>query len=380
MFKQGYMTRDTSVWGSWWWTIDRLLMALILILAGVGFFLSFAASPPVATRLGLGTFYFVKRHAFFLIPSLCLIVFVSSLSIERLKIICVCGFLVTLILLVATHFVGFETKGARRWLDFGYISIQVSEFAKPFFCIVTALFLNRQALEKSSSGLYLAIFSLVSFVFLLMIQPDLGMSFIVTLTWIVQLFIAGMPLIWLAVLAGGGVMLLLCAYLFFPHVAKRFDQFFSPISQEAINDTLYQVHKSLEAFRSGGFLGKGPGEGIIKKNVPDAHADFVFAVAGEEFGFVLCMVIVILFLIFMARSLMQAARTQHLFFSIALTGLVVQFGLQAFVNIASTLHLIPTKGMTMPFISYGGSSMLALSLSLGIILNLTRKRLTLIDD
>lgn len=379
MFNNQYMPRDPSLFGKWWWTIDRVLISLIFMLMAIGFFLSFAASPPVAARLGLDTFYFVKRHALFLIPSCLIILMLSFASTQKLKVGCVIAFFVTMALLVLTYFIGFETKGARRWLDFGFISIQVSEFAKSFFCVVTALFLNRQALEKESYGLQLAVMSLVVFVSLLMLQPDLGMSFVVTTTWIVQLFVAGMPLIWLLGLGVTAVVSLLGAYLFFPHVTKRLDQFFSPLSSDTINDALYQIHKSLEAFRSGGLLGKGPGEGIIKKNVPDSHADFVFSVVGEEFGFILCVVIVILFLLFMARALVRAAQSHTLFFSIALTGLVVQFGLQAFVNMASSLHLIPTKGMTMPLISYGGSSMLALSISLGIILNLTRKRLMILE-
>ena len=215
-------------------------------------------------------------------------------------------------------------------------------------------------------------------VLLLLLQPDLGMTLVVISTWIGQLFIAGIPLIWMGIIAAMGIVGLCGAYFLFPHVARRIDQFFDPSSGDPRHD-LYQVTQSLEAFMQGGLFGRGPGEGIIKKNVPDAHADFVFAVAGEEFGLFLCLFVVILFAFIVLRSLIRAMNDSSLFIMMATAGLVIQFGLQAFVNMASALHLIPTKGMTMPFISYGGSSLIALAIAMGMLLALTRKRHGIVD-
>jgi cell division protein FtsW len=199
------------------------------------------------------------------------------------------------------------------------------------------------------------------------------MTVVIIATWVGQLFIAGMPIFWMAGLAGIAIAGLVGAYWLLPHVTKRIDQFLDPSAGNPVHD-LYQITKSLAAFANGGFFGKGPGEGVIKKNVPDAHADFVFAVAGEEFGLWMCIIIVALFMAIIIRFMMRATHGSSLFILLGTTGLAVQFGLQAFINMASALHLIPTKGMTMPFISYGGSSMVALAISAGMLLALTRKR------
>jgi len=208
---------------------------------------------------------------------------------------------------------------------------------------------------------------------LLLLQPDLGMTVVIVTTWVGQLFIAGMPIFWMAGLVSIGVVGLVGAYYFLPHVTKRIDQFLDPTAGNPVHD-LYQITKSLAAFANGGFFGKGPGEGVVKKNVPDAHADFVFAVAGEEFGLWMCILIVCIFASIVVRFMVRSMQSSSLFILLGATGLTVQFGLQAFINMASALHLIPTKGMTMPFISYGGSSMIALAVCVGMLLAFTRKR------
>ena len=204
-----------------------------------------------------------------------------------------------------------------------------------------------------------------------MMQPDLGMTVVVVATWVTQLFLSGIPILWIGATFGIGILCLILAYIFFPHVTKRIDQFLYPAAGDAKNE-LYQITQSLEAFKSGGFFGRGPGEGIVKKHVPDAHADFVFSVTGEEFGFLICLIIVGLFCFIVVRSLIRLMEKSSLFTVLAACGLVFQFGFQTFVNMGSTLNLIPTKGMTMPFISYGGSSMIALGIGIGMILSLTR--------
>jgi cell division protein FtsW len=210
-------------------------------------------------------------------------------------------------------------------------------------------------------------------VILLLAQPDLGMTVIAVISWIGILFVGGLRVFWLGLVGGCGLVGLVVSYLSFPHVRRRIDQFWDPQTQDPSHD-LFQIRQSLEAFANGGLFGRGPGEGIVKKRLPDAHADFIFAVAGEEFGLILCLVLLGLFLFIILRSLVRVMHDNSIFAILATSGLLIQFGLQALINMASSLHMIPTKGMTMPFVSYGGSSMLALAIALGMVLALTRKR------
>ncbi len=367
-----FSRRDTSLLGRWWWTIDRWNLSAIFLLVLIGALLSFAASPSVADRLNLGSFYFVKRH--FLMAPLALgaIFFVSMMSLQNIRRLGFLLFIIASVLLILTLFIGMEVKGARRWVNFAGFSIQASEFMKPAFAVVIAWVLSKAHKNPRFPGLSTA-FGLLCFVLsLLLLQPDLGMSVVITLTWICQVFVAGLPIIWMVILGVMALFGLLGAYIFLPHVARRIDQFLNPVSGDPTHD-LYQVEQSLGAFGNGGFFGMGPGEGIVKRHVPDAHADFVFAVAGEEFGLILCLVIVGVFAFIVIRALTKSILGTSLFSMLAVVGLVAQFGLQALINMASSLHLIPTKGMTMPFISYGGSSMIAIGIGLGIVLSMTRR-------
>ncbi len=373
MFSSNFTRRDISLLGRWWWTVDRWLLASLFIVIGIGVLLSFSASPSVADRLNLGGFFFVKRHILMLGVALIAILSVSMMTAKSIRRLAVVIYLAGLVGLILTLQLGTEIKGARRWLNFGGLSIQVSEFIKPAF----ALLIGWMLAEKNSStwfpGFAISCALLTLFVGGLLLQPDLGMTLVVVSTWFGQLFIAGFSLFWMAVAAFSGVIGLIGAYFFFPHVARRIDQFFDPSSGDPRHD-LYQVHQSLESFMSGGLFGKGPGEGVIKKNVPDAHADFVFAVAGEEFGLFLCLLLVGLFFFITLRSLWRAMSVESQFVMLGVSGIVIQFSLQAIVNMASSLHLIPTKGMTMPFVSYGGSSLVALGIAMGMVLSLTRQR------
>lgn len=370
---QSFTRRDTSVIGRWWWTIDRWSLAIISIMIGIGVLLSFAASPPVADRLNLGTFFFVKRHILMVPPTLFILFTISLLSPLQIRRLATLVYIAGVILLAMTLWTGTEIKGARRWVSIGGATIQASEFIKPVFAVMVAWMLAEKYRDRHFPGVLISLFLLSILVILLLLQPDLGMTLVIVSTWIAQLFIAGMPILWMGILGGCGILGLCGAYFLFPHVARRIDQFLDPVSGDPRHD-LYQINQSLEAFMNGGLFGKGPGEGTIKKHVPDAHSDFVFSVAGEEFGLILCLILVILFAFIVLRSLVRATNENSLFITIATSGLAIQFGLQAFVNMASTLHLIPTKGMTMPFISYGGSSMLALGMGMGMILALTRRR------
>lgn len=368
-----FSRRDTSILGRWWWTVDRWSLGAIMILMGIGILLSFAASPPVADRLNLGGFYFVKRHVILMIPTLFILIFTSLMTPRQIRRLASFVYLAGLALLVFTITNGMEIKGARRWLSIGSFSIQASEFVKPAFAVLVAWMLAERYRNPHFPGMVISCALLGFFAFLLMLQPDLGMTVVTTAAWIGQLFIAGMPLFWMGLVAGMGIVGLVSSYFFFPHVARRIDQFLDPTTGDPKHD-LYQVHQSLEAFMNGGLLGRGPGEGTIKKYIPDAHADFVFAVAGEEFGLILCTVVVGLFAFIVVRSFVRIMHESSLFVILAVCGLIIQFGSQALVNMSSTLHIIPTKGMTMPFISYGGSSLLALAMAMGMVLALTRRR------
>lgn len=364
---------DTSLLGRWWWTVDRWTLAALIILLSVGFLLSFAGSPPVAHRLKLEEFYFVKRHIFLLIPSLVLIIGVSLLNVQQIRRLSVFLYGIGILCMIVTVFYGVEIKGARRWLSIGGLSIQASEFVKPAFCVLVAWMFAEKAKSPDFPGVTTSLLLMFVFIGFLLLQPDLGMTLVAVATWVGILFIAGIQIFWIILAGGVGAFVLGVSYLIFPHVHKRLDQFLNPQNLDAHQD-LYQINQSLEAFANGGFFGRGPGEGIVKKHLPDAHADFIFAVAGEEFGLWLCFFLLGLFLFIILRSFIRAISDNNVFAIFSIGGLLIQFGLQAVINMASSLHMIPTKGMTMPFISYGGSSMLALSMAMGMVLALTRKR------
>jgi cell division protein FtsW len=372
---RSFSRADGSGLAQWWWTIDRATLVALIILICIGVFMSFAASPAIAERLKLDKFFFVKRHMVYLLPSIGFIVALSFLTLRWIRRFGVVLYFVCLILLIMTLLWGMEVKGAKRWLNFSGLSLQASELMKPAFVIVSAWMLSEGAREQRFPGIFLSFLSLFLFLVLLVLQPDFGMSFVAMLTWIMQLFIMGLPLMWFVLLGGMGVCAMFGAYVFLPHVTKRVDQFLNPVGGDPAHD-LYQVHQSLKAFGNGGLFGIGPGEGTIKRRVPDAHADFVFAVAGEEFGLFLCVIIVGLFAFIIGRSLLRVMKQRSIFTQLAAFGLLVQFGLQAMINMASSLHLIPTKGMTMPFISYGGSSFIALGMAMGVVLALTRHHRT----
>ncbi len=364
---------DTSLIGLWWWTVDRGTLFAVMMLMCFGVLLSFAASPSVASTIGLSSFYFVLHHLVYLIPTVFLIISVSLLSPKAIKRLALFLFLGSAVLMILTMFMGAEIKGAKRWLSLGLFSIQPSEFIKPAFAVMSAWMFTEKQIDPEVPGTLIAFILYAITTVLLILQPDLGMVVLTTMVWFTQFFLAGLPILWIMGAGVAGFFGLAASYFFLPHVTRRIDQFLDPSSGDRFSEN-YQVSQSLEAFMNGGFLGQGPGEGVVKKTLPDAHADFVFAVAGEEFGLVVCLLIAGLFVAIILRSLARSVRSENYFILLAVTGLVVQFGLQAMINIASTINLIPTKGMTLPFVSYGGSSMLALAITMGMILALTRRR------
>lgn len=360
---------DTSVLGRWWWTVDRWSLAALGLLIGFGAILIAAASPPVATRIGLSEFHFVQRHLIILPVAVALLVGMSLLSVEGVLRAGLLLLLGSLAAMVAVLFVGTEIKGATRWIHLPGLTLQPSEFVKPAFAVAAAWLFSLRATRDGVPGYRLAMLLFAVVAGLLMAQPDFGMTVVVAAIFGVQFFLAGLPMILVLVLGGLAVGGLVGAYFLFPHVASRIDRFLDPSS----GDT-YQISRSLEAFTNGGLWGTGPGQGTVKHFLPDAHADFIFAVAGEEFGIVWCLVLVLLFGFVVLRGLWRAFGDQNLFVLLAASGILVQFAVQALINMASAVNLIPTKGMTLPFISYGGSSLLAMAIGMGFVLALTRRR------
>jgi cell division protein FtsW len=360
---------DTSVIGRWWWTVDKWLLLAICVLALIGVLLTLAASPPMAVRIGYESLYFVKREFVYLPLALVIMLGVSLLEPRGVRRLGIFVFLVALALTVLTPTIGTEIKGARRWLFLVGLSIQPSEFLKPAFAVVAAWMFAAQRQERGFPGNLIAILFYGIVEEALVAQPDIGMVVVVSAVWFSQLFLAGLRVYWVTLFSTLGIAALVAAYFALPHVASRVDRFLNPQSGDS-----YQVERAMEAFSNGGLFGRGPGEGVAKLHLPDAHSDFIFAVAGEEFGLFACLLIVALFAFVVLRGIGRLLREQNLFALLAGSGLLIQFGLQAMVNMASELHLMPTKGMTLPFISYGGSSLLALALGMGMVLALTRKR------
>lgn len=364
---------NTSLIGQWWWTVDRWTLAGVMILIFFGVLLIMAASPAVADQHHWSSFHFIKKHMIFLIPTIGMLFGVSLLSLENIRRFSFIIFGLSLIGLILTAFIGTDIKGACRWLNVGGVSIQASEFIKPAFAVICAWVLSKKHADGSFPGNIIALGLYLLVVSFLLLQPDLGMTALLTLMWFSQMFLAGLPLAWIFSVVGCGLGGLVSAYFFFPHVTRRIDHFLYPEGGNKFGDH-YQVNQSLEAFMNGGFVGQGPGEGTVKKYLPDAHADFIFAVAGEEFGMILCLALVCIYAFIILRSFVRLFEEHNMFVFLAVTGLIVQFGLQTLINMASTLNLIPTKGMTLPFISYGGSSMVALAIGMGMVLGLTRRR------
>jgi cell division protein FtsW len=365
----GFTRADTSLIGRWWWTIDRWTLLALGMLIGSGMILTLAASPAVALRIGAESFHFVQRQSLFLVPSL-FVMFAISLSTPlQVRRVAALAFLGAYLLLVATLFVGAEIKGSTRWIVLGALSIQPSEFIKPTFIVVSAWMLAERARNPAFPGGKLSSLLWAAVALPLVLQPDFGQTLLLTTVWGAQLFLAGLPMLVAAGFVLAGLAGIVGGYFLLPHVASRIDRFLNPES----GDT-FQIDTALSAFTTGGLWGRGPGEGVIKRILPDAHTDFIFAVAGEEFGTLACVMLVSLFAFVVLRGFARLLQESDPFVLLAGAGLLIQFGLQALINIGVNLHLLPAKGMTLPFISYGGSSLMALALGMGMVLALTRLR------
>lgn len=359
---------DPSLLSRWWWTVDRWLLLALLTLAGVGFLLIFAASPSVAERVGLPMYHFAQRQLVFLVLAV-VVMFVASLmrrkTVRRLGTLL---FPIMLGLLYLTLMVGSEIKGATRWLSLGSFTLQPSELLKPAFIIFSAWMLSESIKQPSFPGYRIAMGAFLFTVLGLVLQPDFGQAILLSMVFGAQLIIAGLPLAMIATFAAAGATVLVVGYFFVPHIHNRLDAFLSPTTSDT-----YQVDTALNALRAGDFFGTGPGEGMVKRILPDAHTDFIFAVAGEEFGILACVGVLLLFTAIVVRILSHLLEEEELYAILATGGLAILFGLQAFINIGVNLAVLPAKGMTLPFVSYGGSSTLAVALGMGMVLALTRR-------
>lgn len=360
---------NQSFFGRWWWTLDRHVFFSLFALLFLGSLLVQAASPPVAERLGLDSYYFVGRHQVFVTLGFLAMIMMSLCSTSWVRRFAFLGLLGSLLLMVIVPFAGIETKGAHRWLSIAGFSIQPSEFMKPCFAVVMAWICSKRYQRADFPSYKIAIGLYIIVVSLLALQPDFGMIVTVTAVWCIQLFMAGLPFLWVIILAILSAVGLVAAYHFFPHVANRINIFLDPNAGDN-----YQVRKSLEAFQQGGIIGRGPGEGQVKHHLPDSHTDFIFAVAGEELGMLACVLIVCVFGFIVLRSLFRVWDSKDIFVMLAVVGLSAQFGIQSIINMGVSVNLLPPKGMTLPFISYGGSSTLAVAIGMGMLLALTRKR------
>ncbi len=357
-------------WSDWWRSLDRVILALYIALLVCGLVLSLAASPAATRRLGIDNpFFFLIRHSIFVGMGFVGAILVSMMNVKNARRVGVLALLGGLFVLMLLPAIGHEVKGATRWIKIGPFSLQPSEFIKPGFIVFAAWMFSERKKSPDFPGIIILFGVYVLLVFFLIRQPDFGQSFLLTLCFAAVFFFAGMSMRWMAVLGGLTVLGAVAAFTFLPHVRDRISRFLNPEGSDT-----YQTDKALEAIANGGLFGRGPGEGHIKNQLPDAHTDFIFAVAVEEFGFVLSSGLILLLAIFIGRAFRNALRLNDYFSQLAVAGLATMLGLQTLINLSVNLNLIPPKGMTLPFISYGGSSMLALSFTAGLILAFTRRR------
>jgi cell division protein FtsW len=354
----------------WWWTLDKELLAALILLMIAGIVLSFAASPPVAERLGLSPWHFIIRHAMFCVPAVGALIAASFMTQRQTRFWALGILVVSIAMLWATLKFGTEVKGARRWISFAGQSIQPSEFVKPAFAVLGAWLFSESMARKDVPGRLMATGIMFFIVAGLLLQPDLGQTALILATWATLMFISGISWWFIFGLMGAGVAGLFGAYAFFPHFAKRIDTFMNPDG----GGNTYQIDRALQSLLEGGWFGRGPGESIAKKQIPDAQADYVFSAAAGEFGILFCLMLVALIAFIVVRALIAAQGQSSLFARMAASTLAIQFGLQSGINLSVNLNLIPPKGMTLPFVSYGGTSMIAIGFGMGLMLALTRKK------
>ncbi len=344
---------------NWWSNVDRINFILILSLGFTGLILSFS----------INEYFSINRHTIFFIISIFLLFLLASLESKTVRRISLFSFIILVFLMFTILFLDYEVKGAKRWIQVYNFTFQPSELIKPIFVILTAWCISKSIKDEK---FYLPILFLFFFILLslILLQPDLGMTVLISATFFCQLFVAGLSAYFVIIAFLFILGIAIFSYFIFDHVQLRINSFLGGLGG---SDT-YQIDLSLKAFKNGGLLGKGPGQGILKEKIPDAGTDFIFAVAGEELGFIFCLIIILIILSIIIRTLINVLKVEDPYKIIAVSGLICSFGLQCIINIFSSLGLIPTKGMTLPFVSYGGSSMISIALLFGFLLSLTNKK------
>ena len=360
---------DRGLLAQWWFTVDRGLMSAVMLLMAAGVLVSMAAGPPVAERIGLDSFHFFRSQLAFLAPATAVLVTLSFFTLQQARRTGLALFGMAIALMLAALFWGPEINGAHRWINVGPVGLQPSEFAKPGFVVLAAWFLAEHTRRPEMPGHAVAFLLGGLFIAILVTQPDFGQTALVILTFGAMLLIYGIP--WylvtgLAALVGTGVV---AAYIQVPHVASRIDRFLHPGKGDD-----FQVDTATQAFANGGLMGTGPGGGQAKQILPDAHTDFTLAVVGEEYGLIACLLLMALFAFVVLRILQRAKSEPDPFPALAMSGLAIIFGFQAVINMGVNVSLLPAKGMTLPFISYGGSSLIGMAFAMGLVLALGRRR------
>ena len=367
-----YGRSDTSAIGRWFWEIDKVLLLLITVLVAIGLIAVAAASPAAADRYSGGNvrfseLYYFWRQLAWITLGIPVMIGVSMMPKERARRLCLFGAAFFFVLLIFVPVLGPEVNGARRWINFGVGQVQPSEFLKPFFVVSVAWLLSLKEADKSLPVYPISALVVGSIAYLLMKQPDFGSTIIFCAVWVAMLALAGVSLRMLAIIAFAGIVGVVLAYFFYDVATQRIDEFLFKTGDN------FQVENAMRTLTAGGLFGMGPGGGTRKFGLPEPHTDYIFSVVGEEFGLIACLAIALLYLGIVARVLIKLLDEESPFAILAAAGLVIEFGLQALINMMVNVQLAPSKGMTLPFVSYGGSSMLALSIGMGLLLAFTRR-------
>ncbi|HEY3887261.1 MAG TPA: putative lipid II flippase FtsW [Caulobacteraceae bacterium] len=361
---------DRTRIGVWWWTTDHLLLGATAVLITIGVLLSFGNSPAAAARMNIGDpFHFAVRQCIFAFFGAMILIAVSMMSPRAIRRSAFFIYLAAVVMMIALPLLGHHAKGATRWVEIGGFSLQPSEFMKPALIVLASWMFAEGQKGEGVPGVSIAFGLYAVAVALLLIQPDVGQTILITIAFGAAFFMAGVPMKWIVGLGGAAMAGGISLYFVFDHVASRVNKFLSPETTDT-----HQIDRAREAIAAGAWFGRGPGEGILKRQVPDVHTDFAYAGAAEEYGLIFSLLLITLFGFIVIRGLYKAMKLSDPFEQVASGALFVLVGQQAFINVAVNLDLIPTKGMTLPFISYGGSSMLAMGLTMGMALALTRKR------
>lgn len=361
---------DRSPLGVWWWTVDRWMLGVIGVLIAIGVVMSFSASPAAAARMNIGDpFHFAVRQCVFAGGATLILITTSMLEVRGTRRAAFFIWAAAIAVMIALPFIGHNAKGATRWLEFGGFTFQPSEYMKPALVILVAWMFSEGQKGQGVPGVSIAFGLYAVSIGLLLIQPDVGQTVLITVAFGAAFWMAGVPMSWVMLLGAAAAAGLSSTYFLFPHVASRVDRFLSPDRADT-----HQVDAAAIAQAAGGVFGRGPGEGVMKRHVPDLHTDFIYSVGAEEYGLVFSLLLISLFGFVVIRGLYRSMKLSDPFEQVAAAALFVLVGQQAIINVAVNLNLIPTKGMTLPFISYGGSSMLAMGLTLGLALALTRRR------